>query len=90
LGKRKQLFKTEYDQDITDFKRHQVEACTNLEDLLDEPWQESDFAPPSKVESNPNMSMGVQGRRRLKLIQKAGLDPAQYQFGPLCNNCSIM
>merc|ERR1712136_103067 len=38
------------EQDITDFRRLQVEAYTNLEDLLDEPWEESDFAPPSKVD----------------------------------------
>ena len=44
-----ELFSTP-DQDITDFRRHQVEAYTNLEDLLDEPWEESDFAPPSKVD----------------------------------------
>ena len=45
-----ELFKETCDQDITDFRRHQVEAYTNLEDLLDEPWEESDFAPPSKVD----------------------------------------
>ena len=46
-----ELFRTPCDQDITDrFRRHQVEAYTNLEDLLDEPWEESDFAPPSKVD----------------------------------------
>jgi len=45
-----ELFKEPCDQDITDFRRHQVEAYTNLEDLLDEPWEESDFAPPSKVD----------------------------------------
>ena len=50
LIKSEELFKTPCDQDITDFRRHQVEAYTNLEDLLDEPWEESDFAPPSKVD----------------------------------------
>ena len=44
------VFRTPCDEDITDFRRHQVEAYTNLEDLLDEPWEESDFAPPSKVD----------------------------------------
>lgn len=95
-----ELFRTPCDQDITDsFRRHQVEAYTNLEDLLDEPWEESDFAPPSKVDvvlrvggeigERYNNVMGAQGRRKMRVIQKAGLDPAQYQCGPLCNNCSI-
>jgi len=95
-----ELFKEPCDQDITDFRRHQVEAYTNLEDLLDEPWEESDFAPPSKVDvvlrvggeigERYNNVMGAQGRRKMRVIQKAGLDPTQYQCGPLCNNCSIM
>jgi len=95
-----ELFKEPCDQDITDFRRHQVEAYTNLEDLLDEPWEESDFAPPSKVDvvlrvggeigERYNNVMSAQGRRKMRVIQKAGLDPTQYQCGPLCNNCSVM
>eukprot|EP00092_Neocalanus_flemingeri_P004201 GFUD01004519.1.p1 GENE.GFUD01004519.1~~GFUD01004519.1.p1 ORF type:complete len:239 (+),score=79.38 GFUD01004519.1:187-903(+) len=97
LRKNKDLFKTKCDQDITDFRRHQVEAYTNLEDLLDEPWEESDFAPPSKVDvvlrvggdlgERYSNVVGLQGRRKMRVIQKAGLDPAQC--GPLCN-CSVM
>jgi len=95
-----ELFRSPCDQDITDFRRHQVEAYTNLEDLLDEPWEESDFAPPSKVDvvlrvggeigERYNNVMGAQGRRKMRVIQKAGLDPTSYQCGPLCNNCSVM
>jgi len=100
IKKSEELFKEPCDQDITDFRRHQVEAYTNLEDLLDEPWEESDFAPPSKVDvvlrvggeigERYNNVMSAQGRRKMRVIQKAGLDPAQYQCGPLCNNCSVM
>jgi len=100
IRKGDELFKEPCDQDITDFRRHQVEAYTNLEDLLDEPWEESDFAPPSKVDvvlrvggeigERYNNVMSAQGRRKMRVIQKAGLDPTQYQCGPLCNNCSVM
>merc|ERR1711892_696005 len=94
-----ELFSTP-DQDITDFRKHQVEAYTNLEDLLDEPWEESDFAPPSKADvvlrvggelgERYNNVVSGQGRRKMRVIQKAGLDPTSYQCGPLCNNCSVM
>ena len=39
LKNSEELFRYPCDQDITDFRRHQVEAYTNLEDLLDEPWE---------------------------------------------------
>jgi len=40
------------DQDITDYTsmQRQMDAYKNLEDLLDVPWEESDLAPPSKVD----------------------------------------
>ena len=84
----KELFESKYDQDITDFTRHQVEAYTNLEDLLDEPWEESDFAPPSKADQTSNMNAQDMIKRRV--MKTAGLDSVQYQCGPMCYNCSIM
>ena len=97
LRKSKEPFCHPCNQDITDFRRHQVEAYTNLEDLLDVPWEESDFEPPTKVDVV--LSVGgelgerysnVQGRRKLRVLQKAGMGQEHYQCGPLCNNCSIM
>ena len=40
------------DQDVTDYTsmQRQMDAYKNLEDLLDVPWEESDLAPPSKVD----------------------------------------
>ena len=84
----KELFESKYDQDITDFTRHQVEAYTNLEDLLDEPWEESDFAPPSKADQTSNMNAQDMIKRRV--MKTAGLDSVQYQCGPMCYNCLIM
>jgi hypothetical protein len=83
----KEMFESEFDQDITDFTTHQVEAYTNLEDLLDEPWEESDFSPPSKADPTSNTSAQDMIKRRMKT---AGLDSVQYQCGPMCYNCSIM
>ena len=37
------------EQDVTEYRRRQVEAYTNLEDLLDVAWEEEDLAPPTKV-----------------------------------------
>ena len=79
---------SEYDQDITDFTRHEEEAYTNLEDLLDEPWEESDFAPASKAD--PTSNMNAQDMIKMRVMETAGLDSVQYQCGPMCYNCSIM
>merc|ERR1719474_656479 len=88
-----------YDQDITDFNRIQVEAYTNLEDLLDEPWEESDFAPPSKVDvvlrvggelgERYSHILGAPGRKKM-VVQEEGLYHFNSQCGPMCNNCAIM
>ena len=72
------------DQDITDFRRHQAEAYTNLEDLLDEPWEESDFAPSTSVKS-ANSSGGDEQ----DLMKELGLHPNTHCV-PVCNKCSIM
>ena len=37
------------EQDVTEYRRRQVEAYSNLEDLLDVAWEEEDLAPPTKV-----------------------------------------
>ena len=79
---------SEYDQDITDFTRHEEEAYTNLEDLLDEPWEESDFAPPPKAD--PTSNMNAQNMIKMRVMKTAGTDPVQYQCRPMCYNCSIM
>merc|ERR1712154_300358 len=44
--------KTLADQDVTDYcsMQRKMDAYKNLEDLLDVPWEESDLAPPSKVD----------------------------------------
>ena len=44
--------KAQQDQDVTDYTsmQRQMDAYKNLEDLLDVPWEESDLAPPSKVD----------------------------------------
>ena len=44
--------KTLPDQDVTDYcsMQRRMDAYKNLEDLLDVPWEESDLAPPSKVD----------------------------------------
>ena len=44
--------KTLPDQDVTDYcsMQRKMDAYKNLEDLLDVPWEESDLAPPSKVD----------------------------------------
>ena len=76
------------DQDITDFRRHQVEAYTNLEDLLDEPWEESDFATPTDNELSTNSSSDAKDMIRMKVMKQIGL--GQAQCGPMCNNCAIM
>ena len=41
------------EQDVTEYmrKRQEVDAYTNLEDLLDVAWEEDDLAPPTKVQS---------------------------------------
>ena len=88
LVKCKEMFESEYDQDITDFTKHQVEAYTNLEDLLDEPWEESDFAPASKADQTSNTS--AKEMIKMRVMKTAGLDSVQYQCGPMCYNCSIM
>jgi len=98
MRKSEELFRSPCEQDITDFRRHQVEAYKNLDDLLDEPWEESDFAPPSKVdivlrvggELGERYTNGAQGRRKVQVLQKSGLSQDLYQCGPHCNSCSIM
>lgn len=44
--------KAQQEQDVTDYTsmQRQMDAYKNLEDLLDVPWEESDLAPPSKVD----------------------------------------
>ena len=44
--------KTLPEQDVTDYcsMQRKMDAYKNLEDLLDVPWEESDLAPPSKVD----------------------------------------
>eukprot|EP00091_Calanus_sinicus_P020764 TRINITY_DN5870_c0_g1_i1.p1 TRINITY_DN5870_c0_g1~~TRINITY_DN5870_c0_g1_i1.p1 ORF type:complete len:187 (-),score=52.59 TRINITY_DN5870_c0_g1_i1:28-588(-) len=79
---------SEYDQDITDFTSYQVEAYTNLEDLLDEAWEESDFAPPTKADQTSSMNARDMITRRM--MKTGGLDSVQDQCGPMCYNCSIM
>jgi len=85
IRKSEELFSPPCDQDITDFRRHQVEAYTNLEDLLDEPWEESDFEPPSKV-VHSDSSRDI---KRKTVLQKVGVIPSNH-CGPLCSSCSIM
>merc|ERR1711892_826285 len=75
-----ELFRPHCDQDITDFRRHQVEAYTNLEDLLDEPWEESDFANPTDNELSTNSSSNAKDMLRRRVMKQVGL--GQAQCGP--------
>ena len=73
------------DQDITDFRRHQVEAYTNLEDLLDKAWDESDLAPTTITQEKANIK-----NEREDLMAQVGLAHANNQYVPVCGKCSIM
>jgi len=73
------------DQDITDFRRHQVEAYTNLEDLLDKAWDESDLAPAINTQENANVK-----NEREDLMKQVGLAHANNHCVPVCSKCSIM
>jgi len=73
------------DQDITDFRRHQVEAYTNLEDLLDEPWDESDLCPSPSIKPSNNLQ-----RETEEMMAGAGLGSGNNHCVPVCSKCSIM
>merc|ERR1712083_1030748 len=70
------------DQDITDFRRHQVEAYTNLEDLLDKAWDESDLAPTTNTQENANTK-----NEREDLMTQVGLAHANNHCVPVCSKC---
>merc|ERR1719245_2835551 len=84
--------KTLADQDVTDYcsMQRKMDAYKNLEDLLDVPWEESDLAPPSKVDvvlrvggelgEKYNNVFGGEMRRRA-VVQMKGSD-ASSQCGP--------
>jgi len=82
-----------------DLSRLELDRYTNLEDLLDEPWEEADLAPstagPSRVQLIVRMggeggSTGYRGRAP-RIIQNLGGGDDVYQCGPTCNSfCSIM
>ena len=74
------------DQDITDFRRHQVDAQSNLDYFLDDAWEESDFT--TNVEESNNHPSDATEMIRMKVMTQVGL--GQAQCGPMCNNCSIM
>jgi len=82
-----------------DLSRLELDRYTNLEDLLDEPWEEADLAPPSAGPSRVQLivRMGGEGGatgyrgRAPRIIQNLGGGDDVYQCGPACNSfCSIM
>jgi len=87
------------EQDVTEYRRRQqVEAYTNLEDLLDVAWEEEDLAPPTKVDVVLRVggelgqryapsALGLTARRRI-VQQTTGTEG--QQCGIACSSCSIM
>jgi len=86
-------------RDYTSMQR-QMDAYKNLEDLLDVPWEESDLAPPNKVDvvlrvggeigERYNNVFGREMRKKA-IVQMKGDSEANYQCGPVCQNyCALM
>jgi len=80
--------------------QRQMDAYKNLEDLLDVPWEESDLAPPNKVDvvlrvggeigERYNNMFGREVRKKAIVQMKGDAEPA-YQCGPVCHNiCTLM
>ena len=74
------------DQDITDFRRHQVDIYNDLEYFEDEAWDESDFTTNAEQSNNPHSD--TTNMIRMRVMKQVGF--GQAQCGPMCNNCAIM
>jgi len=88
------------EQDVTEYRRRQVEAYTNLEDLLDVAWEEEDLAPPTKVDvvlrvggelgqKYAPSALGLSSARR-RIVQQATRGTDGQQCGIACSSCSVM